>query len=108
MAQEGNALPACRPVPDLYELPIAGRSNPLVVVGPDCRPDRHTPNFVVLLESQDSPTFVLLQGGRIPDADGPIVARRGEAQAIRAERHATAKVGMPVQTEHFPTGRCIP
>ena len=49
-----------------------------------------------------------LERGRVPDADGPVLAGRGKAPAVRAERHAPAHAGVSAQAEHLPAGRRVP
>ena len=82
----------------------AARSN-LLAVGAD----RHAPDFIVVPgEGQRFLALVILEWRRVPDADGPIRAGRGEPPAVRAERHAPAHVGVSAEAEHLPAGRRVP
>src|SRR5262249_34514204 len=57
---------------------VARRSN-LLAVGAD----RHGPNFIaVLREGQGFLPLVPLERGRVPDADGPVLAGRGEPPTV--------------------------
>src|SRR5262249_59836882 len=71
--------------------------------------ERHAADFMAVLG--EGPGFLALvrpERHRIPDADGPVGAGRGEAQAVRAERHAPAPVGVSAQAENLPAGRGVP
>ena len=62
----------------------------------------------MLGEGQGFLALVPPERGRVPDADGPVGAGRGEALAVRAERHAPAPAGVSAQAEHLPAGRRVP
>src|SRR6185503_9095552 len=59
-------------------------------------------------EGQGSLALVPPERSRVPDADRPIGAGRCEAQAVGAERHAPAPVGVSAQAENLPSGGCVP
>src|SRR5262245_34798678 len=104
MADDIEAIAAALCIPDPYRLPVAARNDPFPVGA-----HRYGPNFaIVLREGERFLTLVAAKGGRIPDADGPVVAGRSEAPAVRAERHAPAVVGVTAQAKHLPAGRHVP
>ena len=91
-------------VPDLGRHAPAGRNNFLAVGA-----DRHTPDFIaVSREVQGFLAFVFVKRRRVPDADGPILAGRGEPSAVRAERDAPTRAGVSAQPEHLSASRRVP
>src|SRR5262249_57161198 len=63
---------------------------------------------IAVLPGQGCLALVSLKRGRIPDADGLILAGRGETPAIRAERQALAPAGVSAEAEYLPAGRRVP
>src|SRR5579864_6179798 len=103
VAGELDFYPAGPRVPDFHWCVESEprRSNPLTVGA-----DRHSPDLTCsLAKAECFLSFVTLQGCRIPDADGPVQAARGQAQAVWAEHHAPGQLGVSAQVEDFPA-RC--
>src|SRR5262245_1177850 len=79
--------PARRDIPDFHAWPVARRGDPPAVG----RVDRHVPDFMGV--PGEGPGLLALaapQRGRVPNADGAVLAGRGEAPAVGAERQAAA------------------
>src|SRR5438093_9833682 len=99
MAGEVDAHIARLRVPDLSRV-VAGGSNP-----PAVGAERHGVDFIAVLgEGQDFLAFVPPERGRVPDANGPVRTRRGEAVPVWAERNTRASVGVSAQTEYLAGG----
>src|SRR5262249_27740623 len=95
---------AGRRVPDLHERAVSGRGNSLAVGA-----EGHAADLLAVLgEGEGFLALVPPERGRIPDADGPIGAGRGEALAVRADRPPRAPAGVPAQAEDPPAGPRVP
>src|SRR5262249_57137643 len=88
MADEVKRLPAGHCVPDFDVRTVATGNNP-----PTVGTDREAPDFVAVpVEGGHFLALVSSERGRVPDADGTVVADRGKAPSVRAERRAPAHV----------------
>src|SRR5262249_8344737 len=69
---------------------------------------RHARDFVVLFASQGFQPLVPGRGGGVPDPYGLVIAGGDEPQAVRAERHAVARVSMPAEAQDLSSGPRVP
>src|SRR5262245_17366583 len=99
---------AGRGVPDLHGRADPGRADP-GRRDPAVAAHRQPPDFIAVLgEVQSLLALVLLQWGRVPDADGFVRTGGGEAVAVRTERHTPARAVVSAQAEYLPAGGRVP